>query len=70
MSPDGRVQSRVENYAKFWDKDSAQDGQAQMDNRLDQYTEVVNGASSVVLGPRCRPSSAAALDDQPLGALL
>lgn len=50
MSPvqnaDGRVNSRVANYVGFFDKDSSKDGQAHQENRLENYTDVVNGASS------------------------
>ncbi|KAF9051989.1 delta-sterol C-methyltransferase [Panaeolus papilionaceus] len=38
---DGRVTNRIENYAKFWDKDLKTDQEG--DKRLDNYTEVVNG---------------------------
>ncbi len=41
--PDGRVNDRIANYTAFWEKDSAQDGVAQRENRLDNYTEVING---------------------------
>ncbi|OCH86498.1 hypothetical protein OBBRIDRAFT_797119 [Obba rivulosa] len=40
---DGRVGSRIQNYTKFWQKDAAQDGKADTDNRVDSYTDVVNG---------------------------
>ena|ERR1700761_5569656 len=43
---DGRIQSRVENYTGFWEKDSANDTEVQRANRLDQYTDVINGSSS------------------------
>lgn len=33
----------IEDYSKFWQKDSKQDSSTDMDNRLDQYTSVVNG---------------------------
>lgn len=40
---DGRVKARVANYTAFWDKDSAQDGDAHKENRLDNYKDVING---------------------------
>lgn len=42
-SADARSESRVSNYTKFWKKDSAQDGDADRENRLEQYTDLVNG---------------------------
>jgi len=47
MSPsdnvDGRVQNRIENYTGFWAKDTAQEKAELNDNRVENYTEVVNG---------------------------
>ncbi|KAJ3507470.1 hypothetical protein NLJ89_g6287 [Agrocybe chaxingu] len=40
---DGRVQNRVENYTKFWQKDLAEERSTDNDKRLESYTEVVNG---------------------------
>jgi sterol 24-C-methyltransferase len=40
---DGRVESRVDNYTKFWKKDLSNEQEADNANRLDNYTEVVNG---------------------------
>ncbi|KAF8962547.1 delta-sterol C-methyltransferase [Flammula alnicola] len=40
---DGRVENRVENYTKFWHKDPTKEQEADNENRLDSYTEVVNG---------------------------
>jgi len=40
---DGRVQNRVENYTKFWKKDLKTEGAQDNDDRLDKYTDVVNG---------------------------
>ncbi|KJA25493.1 hypothetical protein HYPSUDRAFT_37472 [Hypholoma sublateritium FD-334 SS-4] len=40
---DGRVESRVENYTKFWKKDTAQEGATDNEHRLEAYTDVVNG---------------------------
>ncbi|KAG8947520.1 Delta(24)-sterol C-methyltransferase [Tulasnella sp. 424] len=42
-SADGRVNSRVAKYVGFFEKDSTKDGQAHQENRLENYTEVVNG---------------------------
>ena len=40
---DGRVQNRVENYSKFWQKDLHKEQDVDNKHRLDSYTEVVNG---------------------------
>jgi len=40
---DGRVGSRIENYSDFWQKDTAKEAQVDSDNRLENYTDVVNG---------------------------
>lgn len=40
---DGRVGSRIENYSDFWHKDIRKEGQVESDNRLENYTDVVNG---------------------------
>lgn len=40
---DGRSDSRIQNYTKFWQKDTAQEADSDNTNRLDSYTEVVNG---------------------------
>lgn len=40
---DGRVQNRVENYSAFWQKDKSQESSTDLGNRLDSYTDVVNG---------------------------
>lgn len=45
---DGRVGDRITNYTGFWEKDSKNDGEEQRKNRLENYTEVVNGASLTV----------------------
>ena len=42
---DGRVNSRIENYTDFWQKDMSQEKKADTDNRVDNYTEVINGSS-------------------------
>ncbi|KAI0066927.1 hypothetical protein BV25DRAFT_1877866 [Artomyces pyxidatus] len=40
---DGRVGDRIENYTGFWKKDTNKEGEADTANRVDNYTEVVNG---------------------------
>jgi len=40
---DGRVKERVSNYTGFWEKDSANDNETQKANRLENYTDVING---------------------------
>jgi sterol 24-C-methyltransferase len=40
---DGRVNSRIENYTAFWEKDSAKDSDVQKANRVENYTDVING---------------------------
>ncbi|KDQ58582.1 hypothetical protein JAAARDRAFT_34401 [Jaapia argillacea MUCL 33604] len=41
--PDGRVNKRIENYTAFWQKDMANEAKVDTDNRVDSYTDVVNG---------------------------
>ncbi|KAK7024834.1 delta-sterol C-methyltransferase [Favolaschia claudopus] len=43
MVGDGRQQIRIENYTKFWNKDISKEGEADTENRVDSYTDVVNG---------------------------
>lgn len=40
---DGRVKERVSNYTGFWEKDAANDNETQRANRLENYTDVING---------------------------
>ncbi|KZV90503.1 delta-sterol C-methyltransferase [Exidia glandulosa HHB12029] len=40
---DGRVNSRIANYTQFWDQDSSQDKKEHTDNRIANYTDVING---------------------------
>ncbi|KIJ61846.1 hypothetical protein HYDPIDRAFT_95727 [Hydnomerulius pinastri MD-312] len=40
---DGRVEKRVDSYTKFWQKDLNNEAEADNKNRLDSYTDVVNG---------------------------
>ncbi|KIY47895.1 hypothetical protein FISHEDRAFT_65928 [Fistulina hepatica ATCC 64428] len=40
---DGRVGGRIENYTKFWQKDMSKEASVDTENRVDSYTDVVNG---------------------------
>jgi len=40
---DGRVNSRITNYTKFFEEDSKNDTEEHKKNRLENYTDVVNG---------------------------
>ncbi|THH05214.1 hypothetical protein EW145_g4958 [Phellinidium pouzarii] len=40
---DGRVEKRVANYTAFWQKDISKEVGADTENRIDSYTDVVNG---------------------------
>lgn len=40
---EGRIGARIENYTKFWSKDLAQEKEVHTDNRVEGYTDVVNG---------------------------
>ena len=44
---DGRVGTRIENYNNFWHKDPSNEKEVDNDNRLNSYTEVVNGMPSL-----------------------
>ena len=44
---DGRVKERVSNYTGFWEKDSAKDNEEHRANRLENYTDVINGMCSL-----------------------
>lgn len=46
---DGRQEARVENYTKFWQKDFGKEGEADNQNRVESYTDVVNGIPSLYL---------------------
>jgi len=46
---DGRQEARVENYTKFWQKDLGKEGEADNQNRVESYTDVVNGIFSLFL---------------------
>ncbi|KAF9519344.1 hypothetical protein BS47DRAFT_1337105 [Hydnum rufescens UP504] len=41
--PDGRINSRIENYTKFFEADGATDSKEHTENRLQNYADVVNG---------------------------
>ncbi|KAF8518359.1 delta-sterol C-methyltransferase [Hysterangium stoloniferum] len=41
VSKDGRIDSRIQNYTGFWEKDLKKDGS--VDSRVENYTEVING---------------------------
>ena len=58
---DGRVKSRLVNYTEFWDKDAARDGNLQKENRVENYTDVING-----MPPLCTSKAAVELN-QTLG---
>ncbi|KAJ7915658.1 delta-sterol C-methyltransferase [Mycena leptocephala] len=40
---DGRERDRIANYTKFWDKDISKENSTHTENRVDSYTDVVNG---------------------------
>lgn len=40
---DGRVNSRIANYTAFFEADSKNDSEEHKKNRLENYTDVVNG---------------------------
>lgn len=40
---DGRQEKRVGGYTKFWQKDASNEADVDTNNRLDSYTDVVNG---------------------------
>jgi sterol 24-C-methyltransferase len=46
---DGRVGSRIENYSGFWQKDTSKEAQVDSDTRVENYTDVVNGAAHRIL---------------------
>lgn len=43
MPVETRSADRVTNYNKFWQKDSAKDNETHRADRLDAYTDLVNG---------------------------
>lgn len=40
---DGRQGDRIANYSKFWNKDISKEDSTGTENRVDSYTDVVNG---------------------------
>jgi hypothetical protein len=46
---DGRVDSRFENYSRFWEKVLTKEAQVDLDNRIENYTDIVNGACSLTI---------------------
>jgi len=46
---DGRQGGRIENYTKFWKNDLKREGEREAGQRLDNYTEVVNGTYNISL---------------------
>ncbi|KAF8579510.1 hypothetical protein K439DRAFT_1394570 [Ramaria rubella] len=40
---DGRVESRIQNYTGFWQKDTLKNSQVDEEVRVENYTEVING---------------------------
>lgn len=46
VTQDGRHQDRMEAYTKFWQNDMSKEQDADKDNRLSSYADVVNGALS------------------------
>lgn len=40
---DGRVGSRIENYTKFFQQDASKEADVDTENRLEHYTDVING---------------------------
>lgn len=45
---DGRVGRRIENYAGFWQKDLSKEAGQDTENRLANYTDVINGECFVL----------------------
>jgi hypothetical protein len=43
LNGDGRVNSRIANYTAFFETDSKNDSEEHKKNRLENYTDVVNG---------------------------
>jgi sterol 24-C-methyltransferase len=46
---DGRQEKRVDGYTKFWQKDASNEAEVDTSNRLDSYTDVVNGMSNATI---------------------
>lgn len=54
VTEDGRQQGRMETYTKFWQSDMNKEKDVDTGNRLNSYTEVVNGAHLQSLSSRAR----------------
>ena len=48
VTEDGRQQNRMEAYTKFWQNDMNKEQDVDTSNRLNSYTDVVNGAQIAV----------------------
>jgi sterol 24-C-methyltransferase len=46
---DGRQEERLGSYTKFWQKDASKEAEIDTSNRLDSYTDVVNGMSNTTI---------------------
>jgi hypothetical protein len=46
---DGRQGGRIQNYTKFWQKDISKEADVDNQNRVESYTDVVNGMFSPFL---------------------
>lgn len=49
VTEDGRQKNRMEAYTKFWQNDMTKEKEVDTDNRLNSYTEVVNGTLFLTL---------------------
>ena len=54
---DGRVNDRIENYTDFWQKDMSQEQKLDTDNRVENYTDVINGMYQLLPPFRARGPS-------------
>ena len=48
VTSDGRHEKRMNNYTKFWQQDMSKEKDVDKANRLESYTEVVNGKYSAI----------------------
>ena len=49
---DGRIGSRIEAYTTFWQKDPKKEQEDDTQNRIDSYTDVINGEHDAVFSPQ------------------
>lgn len=49
---DGREHFRISNYSGFWQKDLQKEAAIDTENRIDHYTEVVNGTQQFTVSPQ------------------